>query len=246
MRRTLGLLASIAALGVVAPGVAHATKFSGDCLDIAGVATFKNGLKQAQEDNEYSFKGTAHCNGKMDGKAMPKDTPVTIQVSGPGKLGCAQGESTTPGQGTITVDGTGQVIPFKMTFTSHASEVDIKIEGVKSGKGTGSASFFNKDDPPANIQTLQNCGGEGNKSLKFTATASVPEATPLDDGVSAAAPEPASNPTPSTAPAPESAPSNTGASTQSKPAKKKHKAKKKPKKHKAKKKKKGKKGKKKH
>jgi hypothetical protein len=235
MRRTIGLLATI--IGVAAiPAVAQATTFSGTCDPIKGTAKFGSPLTSAQGPNTYDFKGTAKCTGKVDGKAVT-DVPVTVAVAGPGNLSCSQGASTEDGDGTITIDATGQKVRFKMAFTSVASEVDITIKNLKGVKsGTGHASFADKDHPDANLQTLQNCGpgGAGNSTLSFTANATVADATPLDDGQAATSTAPSNTSTPSSSTETAPAPSNTGSSNQ--PAKKpKPKAKKKPKKkHKAK------------
>jgi hypothetical protein len=186
MRRKLGLLAAIAAF-VAIPGVAHATTFSGACNDIAGKAKFDPALKSQPAAGTYSFAGKATCTGKIDGKAASA-VPVTIKVDGTGTIGCSQGQSdpNKPGQGTITVDSTGQSIPFLMSFSAVASEVNITIKGTKSGSGTGSASFFDQNNPQNNLNTVTACGGDGVKELSFTAKASVPDSTPLDDGQSAA------------------------------------------------------------
>src|SRR3954447_8477596 len=235
MQARLGLAAAVLVAGLV-PASASATTFSGSCDDIAGTAAFEKPLTSTQGANHYDFSGSAHCTGTINGAKLDK-APVTIHVGGDGNLGCAQGEGKN-GVGTITLSD-GRSVGFLMDFTSTASEVDIKLHAVKSGAGTGSASFFNQTDPAANFTTLQNCGpgGAGNKSLAFTAKASVPDSTPLDDGRSTA---PESAPTQSS-PAPSGgdngADPTSGSQAQAPPAqhksqpKAKHKAKKKPKKH---------------
>jgi hypothetical protein len=220
MRKTYGLLAAIAVLGV-APGVAHATKFWGTCDDISGTATFSNGVSNTQQDTNYDFAGTAHCDGAVGDQTLSQ-APVHIHVSGPANVSCANGKSTGDGLGTITLDSTGQSVPFKMTFTATASEVTIAITGMAGGSGTGSASFFNKD--PSHFQdnatTLKNCGTtDGNKSLSFTAKADVPKDTALDDGKSASAASPSGGQQPSGGDQPSQPSSSTsGSSTGSQPA----------------------------
>jgi len=258
MRRILGLGAVVLVAGL-APAAANATTFSGTCDDIAGKALFDKPLKSDPAPNHYDFSGTAHCDGTVDGKKLPDKSPVHVHVAGDGNLGCQSGEGKD-GKGTITLDATGQTVGFLMDFTSTASQVDIKLRGAKGGSGTGSASFIDQNNPVQNLATLQNCAGDGNHSLSFTAKANVPDGTPLNDGQSATAEKPAAGSQPSSGTQESSAPttgsSQSGSASQpaaqqpqstqqSKPqAKKKHK-KKKHKKHpkKSKKKKKSKKGK---
>ena len=183
--RSLKLAAAVVAALALVPAAASATTYEGTCDDITGTAKFAKPLTGTKGPNSYDFNGTAHCTGKVNGKAMT-DEPVAIHVAGPGNLGCSSGESTDKGKGTITVKSTGVVIDFLMTFTATLTEVDIKLEGLKSGTGTGQASFFNRADPLANLTTAQKCEGEGNTELSFTASASTD--TPFDDGRSASAP----------------------------------------------------------
>src|SRR3954447_2968893 len=124
MRKILGLGAVVLVAGL-APAAANATTFSGSCNDIAGTATFAKPLTSQNGANHYDFAGTAHCDGTVDGKAIPAQSPVHVHVAGDGDLGCTQG-SGKGGVGTITLDATKQVVGFLMDFTSTASEVDIK------------------------------------------------------------------------------------------------------------------------
>jgi hypothetical protein len=211
MMRRIGLAAAIVAFGAV-PGVAHATKFSGTCDPIKGTATFDPPLTSNTAHGSYDFSGSATCTGKVDGKDV--NGSVQVAVKGAGDLSCSSGKSDMPGQGTLTFDATGQTVHFLMTFTATLSEVDITLTGEKGGKGTGHASFADKDHPENNLTTVQNCGGSGNKQLSFTANATVPDSAPLDDGVTASS---NSSTTPSTAPnengpSVTNEPSNTGSS----------------------------------
>jgi hypothetical protein len=236
MHSRLGLAAAVLVAGLV-PASASATTFSGSCDDIAGTATFEKPLTSEQAANHYDFSGSAHCTGTVNGAKLDK-APVTVRVGGDGNLGCAQGEGKN-GIGTITLSD-GRSVGFLMDFTSTASEVDIKLRGAKSGSGTGSASFFNQTDPAANFATLQNCGpgGAGNKSLAFTAKASVPDSTPLDDGKATATESAPAQSSPSSSggnvdAAPTSGSQSESPAAQDEPKPKaKHKAKKKPKKRK--------------
>src|SRR4051812_48658298 len=103
MRKTLSVLAAVAAFGV-APGIAHATKFYGSCEDIAGTATFEpNGVGSDAKDTNYDFTGTAHCDGAVGDTKLSK-APVHVHVSGPANVSCSSGKSTGDGKGTITLD----------------------------------------------------------------------------------------------------------------------------------------------
>lgn len=226
MRKTFGLIVAIGVVGV-APGVAHATKFWGNCDNIAGTATFSpNGVSSQAQDTTYDFNGQATCTGAVGDQKLD-NAPVHVHVSGPANVSCTSGQSTGDGHGTITLDSNGQTVPFLMTFTATGSEVDITIKGVAGGSGTGHASFIDQSNPSNNLTTLQNCGSsDGNKSLSFTAKADVPQDTALDDGVNAASPQ-SSDQSGSQQPSDSTTPSNTGSSTQTQPA-----SKPKPKKHK--------------
>jgi hypothetical protein len=186
---TVGLAVAVAMAFV--PAAAQASTFSGKCNDIAGTAKFGHPLNSTQADNTYDFAGTAHCDGTVNGKDV-KGAPVALHVAGPGNMSCAKGDSTASGKGAITFKDTGVVIPFLMDFTATASEVTLTLKGIASGTGSGNASFFNKDPNHFgdNLTTIQNCGGEGNKELSFTASAT---ADKLDDGASSGGSAPSSS-----------------------------------------------------
>ena len=172
MRKTFGLMAMIAAFGAL-PGAAHATKFWGTCDDLAGTAKFDpNGVGAQPQETTYSFAGTGHCTGAVGDKQLDK-AAVHVKVAGPANVSCTSGTSQDAnknerwGQGTITLDSTGESVPFQMAFTATGSHVDIKIKGLAGGSGTGSADFLDTSNPQNNLPTLQHCSPadpDGNKA----------------------------------------------------------------------------------
>ncbi|HVE69155.1 MAG TPA: hypothetical protein VNB64_11285, partial [Solirubrobacteraceae bacterium] len=158
--------------------------FANPSCTVAGMATFEEHLTATQKANRYDFASgdprggtapdTSKCSGVLNGVAV-KDEPVKVQVSGPGNLSCAQSESTGEGPGTVLFLSSGIVVPFTLSFTAIATEVDLTVKGTKSGQGKGSASFKAYAPPGAPLECegladVDNDGKHGLKKLGFDAS----------------------------------------------------------------------------
>jgi hypothetical protein len=178
MRRIL--LAGCAALcALVAGPVAGASAdiaFKGSC-SVTGISTFDKPLTGTQQDNAYTFDNGSPDGGKtpdgtkctgvtLNGVSVP-DGPAKVHVRGEHQqLSCAK-STGTGGQGTITL-GNGVVVPFLLDIDGTLTEVNLTIHGLKSGSGSGHASFMKYAPPTAAVD----CGptGSGIKALGFEAT----------------------------------------------------------------------------
>lgn len=168
---TAGLLA-----GPISGASADIT-FDKPSCSVQGIATFEKLLTGTQAPNHYDFVsgdprgGSAGdksvCSGTLNGVKVENE-PVQVKVGGDGNLSCARSESTGEGPGTVLFLRTGIVVPFTLSFTAVATEVDLKVKGTKSGEGTGHASFANYAPPgtPLECEGLQDTDGDGQKGVK--------------------------------------------------------------------------------
>jgi hypothetical protein len=167
----------IAALAGPITGAGADITFDKPSCTVQGIATFKNLLTGTQAPNHYDFVsgdpkgGTAgdksSCSGTLNGVKVT-NVPVQVKVGGDGNLSCARSESTGEGPGTVLFLDTGIIVPFTLSFTAVATEVDLTVKGTKSGQGTGHASFANYAPPgtPLECEGIQDTDGDGQKGVK--------------------------------------------------------------------------------
>lgn len=168
---TAGLLAGPTA------GASADITFANPSCTVAGIATFKELLTATQKPNTYDFVsgdprgGNAGdksvCSGTLNGVRV-QNVPVKVNVGGNGNLSCTRSNSTGEGPGTVLFLDSGIVVPFTLSFTAIATEVDLVVKGTKSGQGTGHASFANYAPPgtPLECEELADADGDGRRGVK--------------------------------------------------------------------------------
>ena len=178
MRKLLAATAILTGLlaGPTAGASADIT-FDKPSCSVQGIATFEKLLTGTQMPNHYDFvsgdpKGgsagdKSTCSGTLNGVKVT-NVPVQVKVGGNGNLSCARSESTGEGPGTVLFLDTGIVVPFTLSFTAVATEVDLTVKGTKSGQGTGHASFANYAPPgtPLECEGVADTDGDGKTGVK--------------------------------------------------------------------------------
>jgi hypothetical protein len=179
MRKLLAATAILTAGLLAGPtgGASADITFDKPSCSVQGIATFEKLLTGTQMPNHYDFgsgdpKGgsagdKSTCSGTLNGVKVT-NVPVQVKVGGNGNLSCARSESTGEGPGTVLFLDTGIVVPFTLSFTAVATEVDLKVKGTKSGEGTGHASFANYAPPgtPLECEGVADTDGDGKTGVK--------------------------------------------------------------------------------
>jgi hypothetical protein len=150
MRTRFGVVAAVAALGVVVPAqAASATTWDGRC-EIHGVSTFDEPIGALPEPATYRDRGTGTCTGTLNGEAIAGE-PITLKARGEGVMGCLGGRATMPGKivftrGTETEDDDvafGYVGESAGVFPSFVS----LSRGEESGRGIAYVEMLSGGDP---------------------------------------------------------------------------------------------------
>lgn len=150
----------MAAWGLTAAGASEEVDSFGGSCSLQGTTTFDPPATNNKQPLTTTYDGAGTCTGTLNGREL-KDAPVKMHNQGRSNGSCPEANTTEPGHGTLTF-ADGSSVRYTFQFTSTFTEIDLTMNGERSGSAKSHATFLTARTPP---DVTLRCAGEGIKEI---------------------------------------------------------------------------------
>jgi hypothetical protein len=156
----VGLTAALIGVGLTPAGAKEKLdSFAGSC-SVQGTDTFTPPATNTQRPLIVEYDASGTCSGTLNGREVT-NAPVKLHSVARSNGSCPYAQTMEPGHGAITfADGT--TIRYTFEFTSVGTEVDLTMQGERSGSAKAHATFLTQRTPP---DVTAKCAGEGAREV---------------------------------------------------------------------------------